>query len=147
MKLRKWLFSAAMAGLLFASTVNTGQAYPISGQAIVNLALTHHEPYIYGTTDCSALTQKVYQRFGIPLPRTSRSQSATGRPVSKSHLKKGDLVFFATSKKGKINHVGIYAGSGKMVDAEYSGIRKTGIFIGASSHYWKSKFVKARRVI
>ncbi|TGA96581.1 NlpC/P60 family protein [Sporolactobacillus shoreae] len=146
----RWLRFLAVVGIavaLFASSLSQGQAHWISGSSIVSLALTHHERYIYGITDCSALTKKVYQRFGINLPRTSRQQATIGKPVSIKHLQKGDLVFFATGRKGVISHVGIYAGGGKMVDAEYNGIRQTGIFVGPTSHYWKSKYIKARRVL
>ncbi|RYL95921.1 NlpC/P60 family protein [Sporolactobacillus sp. THM7-4] len=124
------------------------QARGVSGDDIVRQALNHHERYVYGKSDCSALTQKVFRKFGIRLPRTSQAQARVGKPVSRKHLKKGDLVFFATGKKGVISHVGIYAGKGKMINAEsHYGVKKTGCFTGPSSHYWKSKYIKARRVI
>ncbi|WKB36256.1 C40 family peptidase [Terrilactibacillus sp. S3-3] len=93
-------------------------AVSVNGQYIVKEALKHHEPYVYGKTDCSALTQKVYKKAGISLPRTSQAQAKVGKAVSKSHLKAGDLLFFYTGRRGVVSHVGIYAGKGKMVDAE-----------------------------
>lgn len=145
----KWFKLLAVVGIaiaLFTSSFTEGNAKRVSGSAIVKLALSHHEPYRYGVTDCSALTQKVYKRFGANLPRTASQQARVGHAVSIRNLKAGDLVFFYTGRRGVISHVGIYAGGGKMVDAEYSGIKKTGIFVGPASHYWKPKYAKARRV-
>lgn len=66
-------------------------------------------------TDCSGLTKTVFQKVeGVALPRTSQAQFASkeGQPVSRPDLQSGDLVFFKNSK-GKIVHVGIYAGLGE----------------------------------
>ena len=58
--------------------------------------------------DCSALIQNSFQAAGFTMPRTSRQQSETGRPVNKSDLQPGDLVFFADRKIGNgITHVGL----------------------------------------
>lgn len=145
----KWLKLVAVVGIafaLFTSSLTDTQARKVSGTAIVNVALSHHEPYRYGVSDCSALTKKVYKKFGYNLPRTASQQARVGHAVSIRNLKAGDLVFFYTGRRGVISHVGIYAGKGKMVDAEYSGIKKTGVFVGPSSHYWKPRYAKARRV-
>lgn len=145
----KWVKLFAVIGIVFAlftSSFTEIQAKKVSGSAIVKVALSHHEPYRYGVSDCSALTKKVYKKFGYNLPRTAKQQARVGHAVSVRHLKAGDLVFFYTGRRGVVSHVGIYAGKGKMVDAEYSGIKKTGIFVGPSSHYWKPRYAKARRV-
>lgn len=144
------VFLLGMAVLfLFAPIFQTrADAVSVNGQYIVKEALKHHEPYVYGKTDCSALTQKVYKKAGISLPRTSQAQAKKGQAVSKNHLKPGDLLFFYTGKRGVVSHVGIYAGSGKMVDAETGyGVHKTGVFSGSSSHYWKPRYMKARRIL
>ena len=76
-------------------------------------------PYRYGGTtpagfDCSGYVQYVFKNNGINLKRTSRDQYASnGVSISKSELKRGDLVFFGTN--GRVGHVGIYAGDGKMI--------------------------------
>ncbi|MFT8363698.1 MAG: C40 family peptidase [Sporolactobacillus sp.] len=145
--MKKWLISGSIACTLFAFSLNTSFADTPSGSNIVKIAKTHHERYVYGRTDCSALTRSVYAKVGIHLPRTSRQQASVGVPIALNQLQAGDLVFFATGRKGVISHVGIYIGNGKMIDAEYSGVRQTGIFSGSTACYWKSKYITARRVL
>ncbi|WP_437017132.1 NlpC/P60 family protein [Streptomyces sp. enrichment culture] len=75
-------------------------------------------PYVWGATgpnafDCSGLVQAAYRAAGVSLPRTTYSQIAAGRRVSRSELRPGDLVFFYTG----ISHVGIYVGNGRMIHA------------------------------
>ena len=79
--------------------------------------------YRYGATgpnawDCSGLTGGAWKSVGVKrIPRTSQAQYRFGKKVSKSNLKKGDLVFFYRG----ITHVGIYAGSGKVIHASRPG--------------------------
>jgi gamma-D-glutamyl-L-lysine dipeptidyl-peptidase len=71
--------------------------------------------------DCSGLTYMVYRQFGVHLARDAADQSLQGAAVARSHLLPGDLVFFAWG--GVVDHVGIYAGGGKMIDAPKTGGR------------------------
>ncbi len=92
------------------------------GKAVANYAVKFvGNPYVWGGTsltngaDCSGFTQSVYAHFGISIPRTSRTQATGARSVSISKLQVGDLIFYA--KNGRINHVAIYIGNGKVVSA------------------------------
>ncbi|MPQ99497.1 transglycosylase SLT domain-containing protein [Modestobacter sp. I12A-02628] len=86
-------------------------------------------PYQWGGTDptkgldCSGLTQRVYADLGVAIPRTSSQQATAGTPVaSLAEALPGDLVFFDnTSSRPGIDHVGIYAGNGKMIAAPQEG--------------------------
>lgn len=78
-------------------------------------------PYVWGGTtpngfDCSGYVQYVYRQFGISLPRTTYSQVAMGRSVSRSELQPGDLVFFRSA-----GHVGIYVGNEMYIHAPQTG--------------------------
>jgi cell wall-associated NlpC family hydrolase len=92
--------------------------------------------------DCSGLTMVVYRLNGLELPRSSRQQWKTGRPVYPGQLSKGDLVFFATSGGGRVSHVGIYVGNNKFLHAPSSG-RKIRIS-SMSNKYYKSRYLGAR---
>ncbi|MEU2625257.1 bifunctional lytic transglycosylase/C40 family peptidase [Streptomyces sp. NPDC007157] len=77
--------------------------------------------------DCSGLTLYAYARAGITLPRTAAAQAGVGRRIPATLgtgvLKPGDLVFFAYSpgRDSTIYHVGIYVGSGQMINAARPG--------------------------
>ncbi|GAB2765670.1 NlpC/P60 family protein [Streptomyces bullii] len=77
--------------------------------------------------DCSGLTTYAYAKVGIRLPRTAAAQAGVGKRIPASlgtgALKPGDLVFYATApgRDSTIYHVGIYVGSGQMVNAPRPG--------------------------
>jgi hypothetical protein len=103
-------------------------------------------PYVWGGTtpkgfDCSGFTQYVFKQHGISIPRVTQSQVLIGSAVSKSNLKKNDLVFFDTYTKN--GHVGIYIGAGNFIHASSS----SGVTVGnINSSYWKKKYSTARRI-
>lgn len=117
-----------------------------TGSAVASYALQFvGNPYVYGGTsltngaDCSGFTQSVFRKFGVSLPRTSGSQVGAGRSISPSNAQAGDLIFYA--RNGKINHVAICIGNGRVVHASNpkNGIR-------TSNLYYRTP-VAARRVI
>jgi lipoprotein Spr len=101
-----------------------------------------------GTTkscvDCSAFTGTVIRDvYKINLPRTASEQYDASNKVDKENLKEGDLVFFKT-KKGYVNHVGVYLANNKFVHASTS----NGVIISdLNESYWQGKFAGGGRVI
>ena len=93
---------------------------------VINEAAHHKgQPYSYGAAgptrfDCSGFTLYVFAKFGKHLPHNSSQQYSAIRHVSKGSLAVGDLLFFRNSS-GRISHVAIYAGSGKMWHSPHSG--------------------------
>jgi peptidoglycan DL-endopeptidase CwlO len=99
--------------------LDPGSAVAVAIQAALSKV---GSPYVWGASgpngfDCSGLTQFAYAAAGISLPHSSGAQSGYGRPVSRSELQPGDLVFFYSP----ISHVGLYIGDGKMVHARTFG--------------------------
>ena len=81
-------------------------------------------PYRYGGNtpagfDCSGLVQYSYAAAGVAIPRTTAGQWALIDPVDKGEMRAGDLLFFNIS--GKMSHVGLYLGDGRVVHAPSSG--------------------------
>jgi peptidoglycan hydrolase-like protein with peptidoglycan-binding domain len=103
-------------------------------------------PYAWGgngpsSFDCSGLMVWAWRQAGVTLPRTSYAQYLAGRPVSRSNVRAGDLVFFATNGPGA-SHVGIAISGSSFISATTRGVRVQPI--GGS--YWGSTYVGARRV-
>lgn len=99
--------------------------------------------------DCSSFTKYVYGKYGVYLPRTARAQALKGTTVSRSKLRKGDLLYFYVPGRFKnektIGHVGIYIGNRKMIHS--SPAPKDGVQISnIDNSYWKKTFIKAKRV-
>ncbi|MDE5600338.1 MAG: C40 family peptidase [Oscillospiraceae bacterium] len=81
----------------------------------------------FGTTfDCSGLTQYAYSKAGVSLCHSSCGQYASCKKIASSQLQVGDLVFWGNS--GNVNHVGIYSGSGKVIDASPNGVVERSIY-------------------
>ncbi|WP_195251619.1 C40 family peptidase [Romboutsia sp. 1001713B170207_170306_H8] len=98
--------------------------------------------------DCSGFTYYVFkQSAGITIPRVSKDQSKYGTYVSRSSVKKGDLVFFDTngSNDGNVSHVGIYIGNGQFIHASSS--KDEVVISDFNSNYYTNAFVNARRVL
>lgn len=98
-----------------------------------------------GGFDCSGFTTYVFRTHGVSLPRTSRDMSQYGQPVSKGALIPGDLVFFKTNRGTRINHVGIYIGSGKFIHSSSSAGHVKIDYL--SQGYYSRRFAGARRVV
>jgi cell wall-associated NlpC family hydrolase len=128
-----------------------GGASPSRVQRIKSRVRTAMEPWL-GTpykfggetkngVDCSALVQALYEdAFDIGLPRTTGKQHREGRPVDRSQMRAGDLVFFQTGDSQR--HVGIYLEDRKFVHASSS----EGVTVSPLKYeYWKNHYWKTKR--
>lgn len=126
-----------VGGASAAVSLNVGNASPQAGAALMTAASQIGTPYSWGgggiggpTTglnqgagtvgfDCSSLVQYVFAKQGINLPRTTYDQVKCGMPVQPQNAQAGDLLFFGNPQAP--DHVGIYAGNGKMIQAPHTG--------------------------
>lgn len=89
--------------------------------------------------DCSGYVMYVYKKNGILLPRSVGSQYKAGRRIRMGKTKPGDLVFFKTSRKKRLSHVGIYMGGRRFIHAPRSGKRVS--YADMRNPYWKKRYV------
>ncbi len=98
------------------------------------------KPYRYGADgpgsfDCSGYVQYVYNKAGKNIGRTSGAQLA-GKSIPKSKKKAGDILVFM--RGGSAYHSAIYAGDGKMWEAQ-----RTGTTVGKHK-IWSDGYVVRR---
>lgn len=125
-------------------------------EKIIDAASEHiGAPYKYaGTTkagfDCSGLVFSTFNQFDIKLPRSSEAQSKIGTDLGKnmSKAKKGDLIFFKTNGRSRINHVGIVT---KTKDDELEFIHSStsrGVIISSTKEaYYERSFSQINRIL
>ena len=122
--------NVAFRDALTDASTSTGGA-SAEGQAVVDEARKYlGVPYVWGGTDpakgldCSGLVQLVYKNLGYDLPRVSYQQAAAGRPVaSMAEAQPGDLIAWDNSSRNNgIDHIAIYVGNGKMIEAPRTGL-------------------------
>lgn len=129
------------AGLIAVSTPTAHAAPSLRSKALATAAKQKNDPYKKGATgpnkfDCSGLTYYSYKQHGKKLPRTAQGQYNKSSKVSASKRAKGDLVFIGTNAKN-IYHVGIYAGNGKMWNANTGSYRGKKVVLAPISEYTK----------
>ena len=122
-------------------------------------------PYRYGGTtpqgvDCSGFIQALFQRAGVPLPRTIAQQYNAGRPVRLEELRFGDVVFFnrycqtrsrdfflagilPSFQAEEVCHNGIYLGEGRFIHASPRGVAVSRL----DAETWRLSFTGARRYL
>jgi cell wall-associated NlpC family hydrolase len=105
-----------------------------------------------GTTDagmdCSGLVFTAFQKENITLPRISRDMAKKGILISLKDIQEGDLVFFKTSSRNVINHVGLVVESKRGEIKFIHSTTRAGVIISSlDEDYWKKAFVEVRRVI
>lgn len=129
---RLWVIVAIFSAcaIVFGISSYAGSSTQKKINAIVTSAASKKgSTYVLGaegdsTFDCSGLVYWAYQtENNVKLASkraTADDYASAGKHIERKDLKKGDLVFFEKDSNGKINHIGIYIGSGKFIHASQS---------------------------
>ncbi|WP_243860371.1 C40 family peptidase [Flavobacterium poyangense] len=105
-----------------------------------------------GTTragyDCSGLMISTFNGFDIKLPRSSIEQSRIGMRVSADEAQRGDLIFFKTNGRRRINHVGMVV---EVTDGEIKFVHSAthgGVMISSTKEaYYGRNFSQVNRIL
>lgn len=95
--------------------------------------------------DCSGLISYVYKNaVNINLTGNAATQAKSGKQISRSNLRPGDIIFFNTTGI-PYSHAGIYVGNNRFIHAPNSrgAVRLQSIANG----YWKSKIIEFRSYV
>ncbi|WP_328297103.1 C40 family peptidase [Streptomyces sp. NBC_00435] len=112
------------------SSGSGGSSTPVrqGTEAAISFASSHlGDAYRWGgngphSWDCSGLVQAAYRSAGISLPRVAADQYRATTPISRSELRRGDLVFWSSNGSASgIHHVAVYLGDGKYIEAPRPG--------------------------
>lgn len=94
-----------------------------NGREIVITAKNYKgTPYVLGGKslkngiDCTHFVKAIYAKYGVDLPASNSGLEHSGVAVPYSKAKKGDIVCYG-------NHVGIYVGKGRMINAVHKGVK------------------------
>ncbi|MCM3707505.1 MULTISPECIES: C40 family peptidase [Cytobacillus] len=104
-----------------AIPIGSGQDIIAAGEQFLGL------PYLWGGMssygyDCSGFSYSMCKANGVLIPRDAHDQAEAGKPVELDAIEQGDLLFFAYEEgKGKLHHVGIYYGDGKLLHSPNTG--------------------------
>lgn len=133
---------------------NSSGGWQAKANALIQAGLKYKgRPYEFGasnqqtrTFDCSSFTQRAFRDIGINIKRSSRSQYTypPGRHISKSQLRRGDLLFFDYTRDGRIDHVAIFYGPGQLLHTYRN---PQGVEVGPFNSYWQTRYVGAKRII
>ncbi|WP_370224686.1 NlpC/P60 family protein [Cytobacillus sp.] len=106
-------------------------------------------PYLWGGMssfgyDCSGFSYSMCKANGYIIPRDAHDQAEAGKLVELDAIEPGDLLFFAYEEgKGKLHHVGIYYGDGKLLHSPNTG--KTIEIIDLKDTIYEKELCAARR--
>lgn len=105
-----------------------------------------------GTTtagmDCSGMVTAVFNIFDLKLPRSSHEMATVGEKIDVKDVKKGDLIFFKTTRRG-ISHVGIITEitDDNEIKFIHSSTSQGVVISSMNEPYYKKTFVQVNRVL
>jgi cell wall-associated NlpC family hydrolase len=142
------LITSCASGPSTTTDIRKGEASTIQAQAASIAKRMVGSRYRYGGNnpnkgfDCSGLVHYSYNKAGLRVARSTKTQKRATRSVLASNIRKGDLVFFNQEGK-RASHVGIYIGANQFVHAPSSGKRVR--IDRLDNPYWRKHWASVRR--
>ncbi|WP_314550971.1 NlpC/P60 family protein [uncultured Capnocytophaga sp.] len=109
-------------------------------------------PYRHGGVtrkgmDCSGFVSTTFKSIAVPLSRSSQEMATQGRKISLENVQVGDLLFFKTTKRNRISHVGMVVDIDGDVKFIHSSSKRGVVISSLSDAYYKKAFRMAKRVM
>ena len=132
------------------ANISPGEA---RSQVLAAAGQYEHTPYRYGGLDrrgldCSGLVYlSFHDALGVSVPRNAQNLYSWAEKISLNEAHPGDLVFFKTTGKGDVSHVGIFVGDGRFIHAASEGSVTGVIYSNLDERYWSRTYVGTGRVL
>lgn len=134
--------------------VNNDHVQSVTEKIMRNLQRQLGKPYVWGGEspeegfDCSGLVYYAFNsQLAAKLPRTADEmfRYRRARHVADNDLRRGDLLFFQIHSHGKADHMGVYLGNGRFIQAPRTGERIQISYL--DDEFWQQHYLGGRRVI
>ena len=143
----------ALAPPSAASQTEKDAAYRQARARVVEAAKKYeHTPYRFGGVDhrgldCSGLIYLSFRdALGISVPRNAEGLHAWTERTQIEAAQPGDLLFFRTTSRGNISHVGIFVGGRRFIHAASEGPVTGVIYSSLDERYWSRTYAAVGRV-
>ena len=109
-------------------------------------------PYRHGGVtrngmDCSGFVSTTFKSISVPLSRSSQEMATQGTKIDLEDVKVGDLLFFRTTRKSRISHVGMVVDIDGDIKFIHSSSKRGVVISSLSEEYYKKTFRMAKRVM
>lgn len=109
-------------------------------------------PYRHGGVtrngmDCSGFVSTTFKSISVPLSRSSQEMATQGTKIDLEDVKVGDLLFFRTTRKSRISHVGMVVDIDGDIKFIHSSSKRGVVISSLSDEYYKKTFRMAKRVM
>ena len=109
-------------------------------------------PYRHGGVtrkgmDCSGFVSTTFKSIAVPLSRSSQEMATQGRKIRLENVQVGDLLFFKTTRRNRISHVGMVVDVDGDVKFIHSSSKRGVVISSLSDAYYKKAFRMAKRVM
>jgi len=150
------VIGTAIAGMaLVVSVPTSAEAATVQEKAYSAAKGKIGKPYVWGgkgpnSFDCSGLVYWSFKQGGKKwsYQSTNGMRKNLTKDITVNQRKVGDLIFFKRKGTNDWSHVGIYAGSGYMVNAvngtTYKGVRKGKVVDGYWNKYYNADYRRVK---
>lgn len=151
--MRKLIFIVLAANLVGCGTFKKGTNMKPREGVVYYAKAYLGTPYALGGNsksgiDCSGLIYNAFSQQGKRVPRTVDELRKKGKRISVDRARKGDILFFRTTRKRKLTHAGIVVSTRGGLPQFIHASSSNGVIISSLENpYWKKAYAQTRRLL